>query len=56
MTEDEWQRLSQRRLTSPPHCLNIMNKLFTEIGVACVNGPGTDFGDYWVVVFGDTAK
>lgn len=40
-------------LDSAGHCRNIMNALYTEIGAACVNGAATDFGNYWVVVFGD---
>ena len=39
---------------SPAHCRNIMNPLFSEVGAACVRDPGTDFGTYWVVVFGDS--
>ena len=39
---------------SQGHCVNIMNSAFTEVGAACVSDPGTDFGNYWVVVFGDS--
>lgn len=41
-------------LDSPGHCLNIMNKVFSEVGAACVRDSGSDFGTYWVVVFGDS--
>ncbi len=41
-------------LDSAGHCVNIMNKLFTEVGAACIRNPQTDFGTYWVVVFGDS--
>ncbi len=41
-------------LDSAGHCVNIMNDLFTEVGAACVRNPRTDFGTYWVVVFGDS--
>lgn len=41
-------------LDSEGHCKNIMNSSFTEVGAACVSDPGTDFGTYWVVVFGDS--
>lgn len=40
-------------LESAGHCRNIMNALYTEIGAACVNSDDTDFGSYWVVVFGN---
>jgi len=39
---------------SPGHCRNIMNDAFSEVGAACVRDSGTDFGTYWVVVFGDS--
>ncbi len=40
-------------LDSAGHCRNIMNALYTEIGAACITNSATDFGSYWVVVFGD---
>ena len=40
-------------MDSPGHCRNVMNSLFTEVGAACLSDPSTDFGTYWVVVFGD---
>ncbi|MEM7256122.1 MAG: CAP domain-containing protein [Pseudomonadota bacterium] len=47
------EEVHQGWLDSAGHCRNIMNSLYTEIGAACVNGDATDFGSYWVVVFGD---
>jgi len=41
-------------MESEGHCKNVMNTLFTEVGAACMDGPDTFFGTYWVVVFGDT--
>ena len=38
---------------SPGHCLNIMSELYTEMGAACLSDPNTQYGSYWVVVFGD---
>jgi len=38
---------------SPGHCLNIMSELYTEMGAACLSDPNTEYGSYWVVVFGD---
>lgn len=40
-------------LDSPGHCRNIMNTLYSEVGAACIVSDNTDFGSYWVVVFGD---
>ena len=37
-------------MDSPGHCRNIMNPKYTEIGVACVQRPGTTYGDYWTMV------
>ena len=44
----------QAWLDSEGHCVNIMNNAFSEVGAACLSDPGTDFGNYWVVVFGDS--
>ncbi len=41
-------------IESPGHCRNIMNDIFSEVGAACVRDSATDFGTYWVVVFGDS--
>jgi len=49
----EQAEVHQGWLDSPGHCMNIMNKVFTEVGAACVRDSGSDFGTYWVVVFGD---
>ena len=38
-------------LDSPGHCANIMNPLFTEMGVACSRNAGTKYGTYWTQVF-----
>jgi len=46
--------VQQGWLDSPGHCENIMNGVFTEVGAACVSDENTDFGTYWVVVFGTT--
>lgn len=40
-------------LDSPGHCRNIMSNNYTEVGAACVYGSESDYGNYWVVVFGD---
>jgi len=39
-------------LTSPAHCTNIMNNNFSEIGVAIVSNPDSEFGIYWTQNFG----
>jgi uncharacterized protein YkwD len=51
--QQEVEEVHQGWLESPGHCRNIMNTLYTEIGAACVNSEDTDFGNYWVVVFGN---
>ena len=39
-------------LSSPTHCVNIMNSRFTEMGVAHVVNPKSDATIYWTQVFG----
>jgi len=39
-------------LTSPEHCMNIMNPDFTEMGIAYVVNPKQKMGIYWAQVFG----
>lgn len=51
--QQDQAEVHQGWLDSEGHCKNIMNNLFTEVGAACITDPGSDFGTYWVVVFGD---
>ncbi len=37
---------------SPPHCANLMNAVFTEMGIAFVVNPASPTGIYWTQVFG----
>lgn len=37
-------------LASAPHCENLMSPDYTEVGVACVAQPGTQWGTYWTMV------
>jgi uncharacterized protein YkwD len=39
-------------LKSPDHCTNIMSDKFTEVGVAIVLNPDSDYGIYWTQNFG----
>ncbi len=39
-------------LKSPTHCANLMNSLFTEMGVASAVSAASTMGVYWVQVFG----
>jgi uncharacterized protein YkwD len=39
-------------LQSPEHCVNIMEPAFTEIGVACMQQPGSQWGTYCTMVLG----
>ena len=37
---------------SPPHCANLMNRVFTDMGVAFATNAKSDMGVYWTQVFG----
>ncbi|HVZ43985.1 MAG TPA: CAP domain-containing protein [Ramlibacter sp.] len=39
-------------MESPGHCSNIMDPKYSEIGVACVQNPGSYYGGYWTMVLG----
>ena len=39
-------------INSPPHCANLMNPVFTEMGVAFAVDVGSTFGVYWAQAFG----
>jgi uncharacterized protein YkwD len=39
-------------LGSDGHCRNIMNPIFAEVAVACVQQAGTTYGTYWTMVLG----
>jgi uncharacterized protein YkwD len=39
-------------IKSPPHCANLMDPVFTEMGVAFAVDPGSDMGVYWSQAFG----
>ncbi len=52
--QQEVAEVHQGWLESAGHCRNIMNSLYTEVGAACVTSDDTDFGNYWVVVFGNS--
>jgi uncharacterized protein YkwD len=39
-------------LNSPDHCANIMNPKYTEVGVAIVINPDSEYGIYWTQNFG----
>ena len=39
-------------LSSPAHCTNIMSSNFTEVGVAIVANPESEYGIYWTQNFG----
>ena len=45
------QQAANGWLDSPGHCANIMNPLFTEMGVACSRKTGTTYVTYWTQVF-----
>ena len=39
-------------IKSPPHCANLMNPAFTEMGVAFAIDPRSEMGVYWTQAFG----
>ena len=39
-------------LKSPPHCANLMQPTFTEIGAACARNSSTKLGTHWTLVLG----
>jgi uncharacterized protein YkwD len=39
-------------IKSPPHCANLMNPTFTEMGVAFAIDPRSEMGVYWTQAFG----
>jgi uncharacterized protein YkwD len=39
-------------IKSPPHCANLMNPVFTEMGVAYAVDRASDMGVYWAQAFG----
>jgi uncharacterized protein YkwD len=39
-------------LHSPPHCANLMDRSFTQMGIAFATNPTTDGGAYWTQTFG----
>jgi uncharacterized protein YkwD len=39
-------------IKSPPHCANLMNPAYTEMGVAFAVDPGSEMGVYWTQAFG----
>ena len=39
-------------IKSPPHCANLMNPAFTEMGVAFAVDPSSEMGVYWTQAFG----
>jgi uncharacterized protein YkwD len=39
-------------IKSPPHCINLMNPAFTEMGAAFAVDPGSEMGVYWTQAFG----
>ncbi|HZY18915.1 MAG TPA: CAP domain-containing protein [Ramlibacter sp.] len=46
------QQVVQQWLTSPPHCANIMEPRFTQMGVAFSVHPTSEGGIYWAQTFG----
>ena len=39
-------------IESPDHCANLMNASYSEVAVACVGRPRSEWGTYWTMVLG----
>ena len=39
-------------LASPDHCANMLDAAYEDVGVACVQQPGSRWGTYWTMVLG----
>jgi uncharacterized protein YkwD len=39
-------------LNSPAHCVNMMNPVYRDIGVACASSNNSSFGNYWTMDLG----
>ncbi len=49
---DTPEQTIDRWLASPGHCHNIMNGVYTEIGMACVVNRASEYEIYWTLVLG----
>ena len=47
---DTPEQTVDRWLTSPGHCHNLMNPVYTEFGLACTINPDADYQIYWTLV------
>ena len=43
-----------RWLNSPAHCVNMMNPIYSDIGVACVHSNSATYSSYWTMDLGRT--
>ena len=53
---DTPEQTIDRWLASPEHCHNIMNAVYTEIGMACVVNYASEYEIYWTLVLGHARK
>ena len=53
---DTPEQTIDRWLASPRHCHNIMNAIYTEIGMACVVNHASEYEIYWTLVLGHSQK
>ncbi len=42
----------RRWLGSPEHCVNLLDEAYTDVAVACVAQPGSQWGTYWTMLLG----
>ncbi len=52
-TTDTAKKAVKAWIDSPPHCMNLMNPDFKEVGMAYIIANGTFYTNYWVQEFGD---
>ena len=50
--QDSIESVMNAWIESPDHCTNIMSDMFSEVGVAIVVNPDSDYGIYWTQNFG----
>ena len=50
--DDTLRSALQGWIDSPAHCENLMEPQFTQVAVACVGKPGSQWGTYWTMLLG----
>ena len=53
---DTPEQTIDRWMASPGHCHNIMNPVYTDIGLACATNNESEYGIYWTLVLATESK